>query len=118
MTAGEIIIRVDRQKPNAFSQEEKLRWLAELEYLVKKNILDARQEGLPFREPGGEEALLTAPEPYGRMYERWLEAQMDLHNGEIERFNAAITQFNLEYVNFECWYARQFPGKNPGSWRF
>ena len=116
MTLGTAIDRVDRLCCNAFSREEKLLWLARLERLVKTNILDTHEGGLPFREPGPD-TYLTAPEPFEGMYMSWLEAQIHLHSGEVERYNAAIRLFNSEYEAFECWYNRTYPPKSAGRFR-
>ena len=59
MTLGEAIDRVDRLRCNAFSREEKAAWLARLEWMLKRNILDTHEGGLSFREPGEDTDLLA-----------------------------------------------------------
>ena len=113
MTLGDIIDRADRLRYNAFSREEKLGWLLQLEHTVKRNILDTHEGGLTFQEPG-EDTPLTAPEGFEGMYLHWLQAQIDLHSGEPERYNASISVFNTEYTAFESWYNRSYPPKGAG----
>ena len=48
------------------------------------------------------------------MYLHWLQAQIDLHSGEPERYNASISVFNTEYTAFESWYNRSYPPKGAG----
>ena len=117
MTMGEMIDRVDCLCCNAFSREEKVGWLARLEWMLKRNILDTHEGGLTFQEPG-ENVPLTAPEGFEGMYLHWLQAQIDLHSGEPERYNASISLFNTEYAAFESWYNRSYPPKGAGRFRW
>ena len=73
----------------------------------------------PLREEGAWEGSreLTAPDSFGGLYLRWLEAQIDLYNGEPERYNGSIALFNAEFHAFESWYNRTFLPKNGGDWR-
>ena len=47
--------------------------------------------------------LLVGP-PFDSLYLRWLEAQIDYHNGEYDKFNAAILLFNTAWREFENYY--------------
>ena len=113
MTMRDVIDRADYLCCNAFSREEKAGWLARLEWMLKRNILDTHEGGLTFQEPG-EDTPLTAPEGFEGMYLHWLQAQIDLHSGEPERYNASISVFNTEYTAFESWYNRSYPPKGAG----
>ena len=120
MTIAQAIDRVDRLKCNAYTLKEKREWLGQLEQLLRRNILETHEPGIPFREltessPGSQE--LTAPAPFDAMYIRWLEAQIDLYNGEPERYNGSIDLFNAEFAAFESWYNRSFAPLNSGDWK-
>ena len=117
MTLGDIIDRADRLRYNAFSREEKLGWLLQLEHTVKRNILDTHEGGLPCSQPA-EDAPTLAPEGFAEMYLKWPEAQIDLYSGELERYNASISLFNTEYAAFESWYNRTYSPKGAGSFRW
>ena len=117
MTMGDVIDRVDYLCCNAFSREEKAGWLARLEWMLKRNILDTHEGGLPCSQPA-EDAPTLAPEGFAGMYLKWLEAQIDLYSGELERYNASISLFNTEYAAFESWYNRSFSPKGAGSFRW
>ena len=91
MTVDEAIDRVDRLKCNAYTLREEAAWEGSRE--------------------------LTAPDSFGGLYLRWLEAQIDLYNGEPERYNGSIALFNAEFHAFESWYNRTFLPKNGGDWR-
>ena len=119
MTVDQAIDRVDRLRCNAYTQREKREWLAQVEGLIRRNILQTHEEGLPIREEGALEGgwELTAPAPFDGLYIRWLEAQIDLYNGEPERYNGSVALFNAEYNAFESWYNRNFRPRNAGGWR-
>ena len=115
MTVDEAIDRVDRLKCNAYTLREKREWLAQLEGRIRRELLETHGPGLPLPEEGSRE--LTAPDPFGGLYLRWLEAQIDLYNGEPERYNGSIALFNAEYNAFESWYIRSHTPNNAGDWR-
>lgn len=121
MTAAQAISLVDDLKPNAVPQETKLRWLGVLDGLVWRNVAATHRGAQPFEpcgpdsEPGKE---LLIPAPYDTLYRRWLEAQIDLTNGEFERYNASITVFQDEYRVFENDYNRTHTPKSCGRFRF
>ena len=120
MTIAEAIDRVDRLKYNAYSLQEKREWLRKVEWMIKWNILDTHGPGLPFRDlnpdsPANQE--LIAPAPFDELYVKWLEAQIDLYNGEAERYNGSIALFNREFEAFESWYNRSYVPVNRGTWK-
>ena len=117
MTLGEAIDRVDRLRCNALSREEKAAWPARLDRVLKRNILATHEGGLAVRGPG-EDTDLLAPEAFEGMYLTWLEAQIDLYSGELERYNASVSLFNTEYAAFESWYNRAYPPKGAGRFRW
>lgn len=119
MTVDQAIDRVDRLKCNAYTLREKRDWLAQVEGRIRREILDAHSPGLPARDT---EKLdgdweLTAPAPFDALYIRWLEAQIDLYNGEPERYNGSVALFNAEYDAFGSWYNRNFTPRNAGAWK-
>ena len=104
MTVLEAIGLADEMKPNSVPQVMKVRWLCVLDGLIWRNVFRThgmRGEFQPY-DPDtdlGRELLVKAP--YDTLYRRWLEAQIDLSNGEYERYNAQITVFSDEYAAFE-----------------
>ena len=59
-----------------------------------------------FREDTPDETVLLVGEPHDVLYVRWLEAQIHYVNGDIDRYNNAITMFNAEVQAFRREYAR------------
>lgn len=77
MTIMQALEALDREKPNVFTQEDKIGWLNELEAMVTREIVRCYRGGETAEIPvlGDDvEAQLTAPTPYDRMYPLYLAA--------------------------------------------
>ncbi len=112
MTILEAINQVDALKPNAFLQEDKIRWLNTVENYIKTEIIDTHEgaEKVTFTGYDMNSALdtvLIVPSPYDVLYLRWLEAQIDYANGELGKYNNSITMFNSAYADFRNHYNRK-----------
>lgn len=111
MTIAEVIDKVDSLVSNTYSQEDKVGWLSQLEWIIKTQIIDTHQGGTedPFygydsnTDP---HALLLVPAPFDDVYLRWLEAQIHYYNGETDRYNAAIIMYNTSLEAYANHYKR------------
>ena len=111
MTIAEAIAKVDALKPNTYTMEDKVGWLSTLDARVKSQIIDLHKKREPIFFYGYDsemdmETELLAHAPYDEMYLRWLEAMIDYHNSEDERYNNAITLFNNAYEGYKKHYTR------------
>lgn len=111
MTIMEAIYRADAQKPNVYSQEEKIRWLSALDGLVKKEIIDTHEGGedVVFNEYNNLTDLNTVlliPAPYDEVYIHWLEMHVDYANAEFAKYNNSRSLYNTAYLAYEKYYNR------------
>ena len=109
-TFAEIIERVDRNKPNAFEKLEKLRWLTELEGKIAAEVMLMSPAGVR-NLPREKAALLCEPLvsfPYEDIYDRWLEAKIDYHNGEFGAYQNAMEAYNAAYNGFVNWFLNTY----------
>lgn len=111
MTIQSAINHINAVKPNAYSQDEKVKWLSSLDGVIKAEIIDTHEgaESVSFREYDETTPLtqeLLVPHPYDDVYIRWLEAQIDYASGEYGRYNNSITMYNTAYTAFEKYYNR------------
>jgi hypothetical protein len=111
MTIIEAINKVDALKHNTYTQSDKVDWLSRLDHMVKKFIIDthAGAESVTFTGYDDSTDLhteLLAPAPFDEVYLRWMEAQIDYHNGEYEKYNNSIDMFNTAYQGYQNWYNR------------
>lgn len=102
LTAGQLLGRIDALLPNQYGREEKMRWLAEAEGFVRREVL--RQEGaLP---EVTEEYVLTAEAPYDQLYRYYVEAQIHYANGETARYNNAAALWNNAFLTYKDYCCR------------
>ena len=109
MKINEAIQRLDSLKFNTYKQEDKVDWLSRLDNIVKQQIIDTH-EGAGSVSFNGYTAdtpldtVLLVPAPYDEVYLRWMEAQIDYHNGEYDKYNNAIIMFNTAFEAYQMHY--------------
>ena len=111
MTIREAIGRVDGLKHNTYTNAEKTAWLSRLDGKVKTELIDTHEGGSNVKFDGytpetNPDTVLLVGEPYDEIYLRWLEAQIDYHNGEIDKYNNSIMLFQAAYNEFSRYYNR------------
>ena len=105
----EAIQKLDSLKFNTYKQDDKLDWLSRLDNMVKKQIIDTHEgaESVSFNGYTADtplDTVLLVPAPYDEVYLRWMEAQIDYHNGEINSYNNAIILFNTAFNAYKEHY--------------
>jgi hypothetical protein len=103
------ITRLDALKFNTYTQNDKLDWLSRLDNMVKKQIIDTHEGADSVNFTGYTEDTdihteLLIPAPYDEAYLRWMEAQIDYHNGEYDKYNNAIIMFNTIFEAYAAFY--------------
>ena len=111
MTITQAINNVDALKGNTCSQDQKVQWLSRVDSMVKCLIIDCHEGAdqvnfKPYNETTDTGTELLVPEPFDEMYARYLEAQIDLVNGEMERYNNSIDLFNTLFRQYNAYYTR------------
>lgn len=119
MTIIEAINRTDNIKPNIYDQVTKIGWLSQLDWKIKMLMDTFHGDDAAFFRGYDTttdlETKLLVSAPHDQIYLRWLEAQIDLSNGEIDRYNVSITLFNTEYQAFANDYSRNHLSKRTGK---
>ena len=111
MTIIEAINEIDSVKPNDYTQTEKIKWLSNLDSMIKKEVIDTHEgsEDISFdgyTDQTPIETILLVESPYDTMYIAWLESKIDYHNSEYTRYNNSITNFNDLYTEYVRYYNR------------
>ena len=109
MKINEAINRLDSLQRNTYTESDKIAWLSRLDSMVKLQIIDAHEGGKckPFAgytEDTPLDTVLLIPDPYDEVYLRWMEAQIDYHNGEYDKYNNAIIMFNASFEAYRDYY--------------
>lgn len=110
MKISEAISQLDELKHNTYTQSNKVQWLSRLDAMVKKQIIDTH-EGEEVIFNGYDDSTdtnteLLIPAPYDEVYLRWMEAQIDYHNGEYGKYNNSMDMFNTSYNAYQNEYNR------------
>ena len=95
-TAKQVLDRVDALLPNGYERAEKLRWLAQAEGFVRREICREMGE-LPELT---EETALTAETPFDELYRHYVESQIHYANGETARYNSAASLWNNAFLTY------------------
>ena len=111
MKLGEVIEKVDRKLKNSIPRGEKIRWLSQLEWRVKHQIIDTHQGAEKTAFSGYDENTetdteLLVPAPYDEMYLYYLEAKIEYQNQQEDRYNNAMDLFDEKWAAFAGWYNR------------
>ena len=109
MTIREAISRLDALIFNTYTNDDKVRWLSNLDMTVKQQIIDTHEggqnivfEGYTPQTP--ETTVLLVPAPFDEVYLKWMEAQIHYHNGEFDKYNAAIIMYNAAFDSYASSY--------------
>ena len=110
MTPNKAIEIVDRLKPNSYSDEDKLRWINELDGIVQSLVIQA-DEVTNYSYPDDLDKELLIPTPYENVYPLYLEAKIDYHNREYGNYNNSTTMFESQFTEYKKWYIRKHRAK-------
>ena len=142
MNVIDAIHMADSLKPNAFTLEQKLIWINELEGNIQTLIHgvdpslaaptepeDGMEEAavpasagevrtlIQYALPDDDETILLAPAPYDGLYWKHLCAMIDYANGEYDKYAASQAVANAAYKDYAKWYIRVHPYQR-SEWRW
>lgn len=111
MTIIEAINHINSLKPNTYTPEDKIAWLSTLDGNIKKEIIDTHEGSEDVTFNGYDEntpldTIMLVPPPYDDIYLKWLEAQIDYHNGETAKYSNSMIAYNNAYSAFSRHYNR------------
>ena len=111
MTIIEAINRVDTIKPNSYGQTEKIRWLSDIDGIIKNEIFDTHEGGenisfSGYTEDTALDTVLLVPAPYDDIYIHYMEMRIDYANNEYGKYNNSMVMYNTAYSAFERYYNR------------
>lgn len=116
-TLKEIIERVENEKPDAFDSPTKANWLTELEGKIALDcFLMSPKEAQTVRYswPKDENKVLLVRFPNEDIYALYLEAMIDFHNGEPDRYQNTMERFNQAFLGFKQWLRMTFDDNPQG----
>ena len=109
MTIIDAITRIDALKFNTYSQADKIDWLSGADWRIFREVLqpclgDAAAFFCGYDENTPPDTQLLVPPPFDELYLRWMEAQIDYHNGEYNKYNNSVTLYNRAFSAYQSNY--------------
>ena len=114
MTVNELLEFIDMVKPNAFSDEDKLRWLNQFEGEIQAEMFLMKEPVL--YKNGDDDLKLKAP--WGMLYEFYMLAMIDFYNGEYDKYSVTGQMYNEKYNAFCEWLTTHYPTLDAGVWGY
>lgn len=103
-TMNTVVEYVDAVKPNAYSNDDKYRWINTLEGLVSREVLN--DDAPEYNLPGDAEIPLLVESPYDDIYHLYVSAMIDFYNREYNDYNNTIIMFQERLDQYKNWYIR------------
>lgn len=94
LTAGQVLAQVDGLLPNAYTREEKLRWIAQAEASLVREVFCPTGEAAEVAEKLEEDSVLRAEAPYDELYSLYVQGQIHYANGDATRCSNAMSLWN------------------------
>ena len=110
MTPNKVIEKVDRRKPNSYSEEDKLDWINELDGMVQRLVIQT-DEVEQYSYPTDLDRELLIPAPYDDVYGLFLEAKIDFYNREYSNYNNSAMMFESQFSEYKKDYIRKHPAR-------
>ena len=111
MTISEALTQLQAGTENQYDDETLVRWISDLEGTLYEDIVK-NHEGSEDISHGrysvdtDMDTVLMVPEPYSDIYIKYLMAQVDYHNAEMQRYTNSMIMYNVALDAFAGWYNR------------
>lgn len=105
-TINKVIERVDAVKPNTFDEEMKTAWLAQLDGMIQKIVMQ-KDELIEYKYPEDMDRELLVPFPFEDIYVLWLSSKIDFQNQDYDEYNNSAEAFNNVFSDFKKAYIRE-----------
>lgn len=112
MKYTDAIARADELRLNTLSDEQKTRWLYELDCTVAEMI----EKPIPVWEFPTKRELLM-PSPHEDVYVKYLVAMIDYYNGEAALYSNDLEIYNQSMSEARAWWIRNNCPRSSGNWR-
>ncbi|MDR0819159.1 MAG: hypothetical protein LBN43_06275 [Oscillospiraceae bacterium] len=110
-TLQEIIDYIDDIVPNAFTVQQKVQWIAELDGDIALQVMklnDANLFNYSEHFPDSMTWHVFLSFPYDNIYALWLRTQIDFGNNEYDKDYNAIAIYNARLVEFQKWFLNNY----------
>ena len=113
MKISEAIVQADTMRPNAIDEEQKVRWLYELDC----EVAEMCEVDKPVYEWPEQDNVLIMEAPQDKIYPLFLMAKIDYYNQESAIYENDMTVFNAAYADVMAWWRRHHRKECKGNWK-
>lgn len=106
-----VIEYVDSIKPNAYEDEVKYKWIAQVDGIVSTEVMDY-EEPLTYQIPEDADKELLIKAPFDDIYALYVSAMIDFHNREYNDYNNTALVYADRMDAFRAWYIRNHAPKS------
>ena len=110
MTPNKAIEIIDRLIPNPYGDEDKLRWIDELDGMVQRLVIQS-DKVKQYSYPEDMDTELLIPHPFEDAYPLFLEAKIDYYNREYGNYNNSVLRFETMFDEYKKAYIREHRAK-------
>ena len=110
MTVNKAIEIIDGLRPNAYGEEDKFRWINELDGKVQKLVMQ-NDTITQYAYPDDMDKELLIPPPFDDVYVLYLESMIDYYNREYGNYNNSATMFETRFSEYKKAYIREHRAK-------
>ena len=110
MRLADIIAKVNTLRPSEYDKEQLTEWINEIEFQVISQVVnmavgeDTEYRSLDYNLDADVELLI--PDAFTSVYTSYLIGKIDYMNGESDRYNMDLTDFDEKWKDFAAWYRR------------
>lgn len=107
----DVIRTVGELKPHSFTKEQLVRWLSLVEGKLAADVFlmsTGDLQALRYQYPKDMETELLVNHPHDDIYEYWLMAQIDMANGEYDKYQNSMMMYNACLDSFTAWFAQTY----------
>lgn len=116
MTIDEIIASVDEIKPNVYTDEDKTKWISDLDGKILLEVMHKKNfTAYGYPENADTEVLVGAP--YDDIYTYWLMAMIDFCNKDYGMYMNTMEMFNNAFDIYAKQYIRNNMPPDSGGFK-
>lgn len=105
MTINKAIETTDKLKPNTYEEEEKAKWLSDLDGQISLEVM-YEDKPISYDYPKDGDRELIASAPYDQLYPLYLASMIDFNNRETNAYNNSSLLFQTAYDEFKKHYIK------------
>lgn len=105
MTANQVIEKIDTLRPNAYTEEQKLGWISNLDGMVQQLVIQSN-EVTTYEYPNDMDKELLIKAPFDNLYTLYLESMIDFYNREYGNYNNSAAMFEAQFTEYKKAYIR------------